>query len=175
MRPRLNLTNQRFGRLVAIEPAGSNSQGNAMWRCLCDCGNEIVVNSQRLKSGHTKSCGCLGHDIIVQRNKAGRINPDIARQDYRLYRIYYGMITRCYNPNDKGFAHYGALNVTVCKEWLDSFDAFEKWALTHGYKDVLSIDRINPFGNYEPDNCRWATAKEQANNRRSNYLKNKEA
>lgn len=176
MRARLDLTGQRFERLVAIKPVETNAEGNVMWLCKCDCGNETVVNSQKLKSGHTRSCGCLGNEITTLRNKAGRKDPNVLRRENRIYRIYYGMITRCYNPKDtKAYKHYGALGVSVCQEWLDSYEAFEAWALSHGYRDNLSIDRINPFGNYEPDNCRWATAKEQANNRRANYIGAKEA
>lgn len=162
----LELSGKRFGRLLVISQA-ENNHGNTYWNCVCDCGNKKVVKGVHLTRGITKSCGCYSKDLTIQRNKN---NADGKFRDERLYRIYYGMRTRCYNEDDVGYEIYGARGITVCEEWLSDFLVFQDWAFKNGYREDLTIDRIDNNGNYEPSNCRWADFKTQCNNRRTNRI-----
>lgn len=165
---KLDLTGQRFGRLVVIEEA-PKLQGNRKrrWLCQCDCGKNIVVFHGNLRSGNTKSCGCTrGKKQIIHgktRRKKGERKP-------RLYSIWDNMKQRCYNPNHTGYHLYGGRGITVCDEWKNDFQAFYDWAMANGYEDNLQIDRIDNDGNYEPRNCRWVTPIENSNNRRNNTM-----
>ena len=158
-----DLTGKRFGRLTVVSFAGRNKYNRSLWNCLCDCGNQKIVNSNSLKRGLTKSCGCLDkekHITHPNRTTHGECGT-------RLYRIWQGMISRCYNPNTPSYQKwYGSKGVTVCDEWRYNFWIFRNRAVLHGYKDNLTIDRIDPYGNYEPSNCRWATFQEQTHNKR---------
>lgn len=151
-----DLTGKKFGRLTAV-----SYLGDCKWRCLCDCGNETVVYAHNLKSGNSKSCGCLhkGHSGVTHGGSRSR-----------LHRIWCHMKDRCYNQNCKAYKWYGKLGVSVCSEWVNDFPKFREWAISNGYRDDLTIDRINPFGNYEPINCRWISLCEQATNKRKHYL-----
>lgn len=162
----IDLTGQRFGRLVALERVENSKSRQACWRCICDCGNHTVVCSFDLRSGNTASCGCWQKEI---RKTLGQRVKTHGLTRTRLYRIWNGMVARCVNPNERIYDYYGGRGITVCDEWR-KFESFRDWALSHGYTDSLSIDRIDVNGNYEPNNCRWATAKEQHNNQRSNRL-----
>lgn len=159
-----DISGEKFGRLFVLEYAGNSEKGIATWKCLCDCGNIVIVNGDNLRSGNTKSCGCLRDDTIAN---ASVIH---GKSKSRLYRIYNHMKGRCCNKDDANYDSYGGRGIIICQEWLDDFMSFYKWAMENGYNENLSIDRINNDGNYEPSNCRWADNTTQCNNRRSNRL-----
>ena len=163
MPPRIDLTGQKFGRLTVVGYSHTKN-GNSYWHCVCECGNVTIVYGRDLKNGNTKSCGCLSREITRERVfKHGQRHS-------RLYHIWRDMKKRCCNPHSHDYQCYGGRGITVCDEWKTDFQAFYNWAMANGYREDLTIDRIDVNGGYNPLNCRWATMKEQCNNRTSNRL-----
>lgn len=158
----------RFGKLTVIEKVESASY-RSRFKCVCDCGNEKIVLGQSLLNGHVRSCGCLQREASTRRIEA--YNSNLGRETHgeaktRLYAIWEGMKTRCYKRNYHSFPNYGGRGISVCEEWKSSFLAFREWALSTGYNDSLTIDRIDVNGDYCPDNCRWTGHDVQAANKR---------
>jgi hypothetical protein len=152
----INLEGKKFNLLTVIEYLG-----NSKWLCRCDCGNLKIAYGSDIKSGHTKSCGCLH----TKHNKFGT----------RLYNVWWSMKSRCYYKNQKCYKNYGGRGIKVCNEWKDNFENFYNWAINNGYKEDAKygecmLDRVDVNKDYCPLNCRFVDMKTQQNNRRNNKL-----
>jgi hypothetical protein len=163
-KPLIDLTGMRFVRLLVKEKCGYD--GKSLWRCVCDCGNECVVRSPHLRSGKQVSCGCLRTEKAVARlTKHGQSR---ANKITRQYQCWSNMRERCNNPNNVRYERYGGRGISVCERWQNSFENFV--ADMGEMPAKLTLDRIDPNGNYEPANCRWASYKEQSRNKTNNVV-----
>lgn len=159
-----DISGKRFNRWTVLSRAEENDRfGKPMWVCQCDCGNIRTISGASLKSGNSKSCGCLKNEAASARASThGQANT-------RLYGIWQGIKKRCENKNCSNYKNYGGRGIKVCAEW-NTFENFFQWAMNNGYSESLTIDRIDTDGNYDPNNCRWVDYITQANNKRNNRL-----
>jgi hypothetical protein len=163
--PRIkNLSGLVFDRLTVMGPIGMNKHGSIIWQCQCVCGNLADVVGDNMRTGHTRSCGCLQREALAVRTHG--------LSGTKIYSVWVVMIARCHQPTAKAFKDYGERGIVVCAEWRCNFTAFHRdvSALPHFGEKGYSLDRVDNGGNYEPGNVRWATQKEQCNNRRDNRL-----
>ncbi len=156
----IDLTGKRFGRLVVTSITKKRVCTHVVWLCQCDCGKITSVVSGDLLSGGTKSCGCLRKEQRANSKPSFKHGDASRRKPARLYNIWAKMKDRCLNPNCKDYKYYGGKGIVVCESWKNSYLAFKWWAMSHGYEESLSIDRIKHRGNYEPSNCQWLTNSE---------------
>lgn len=161
----IDLTGERFGKIVVMGRIKKEGSKKTLFKCICDCGKEKIFQSDDLRRGKIKSCGCWKSQHM---KKIGKENTKHGMTNSRLYNIWHGSKERCQNKNSKDYKNYGGRGIRMCHEWENSFQNFYDWAISHGYKENLTIDRINVNGDYCPGNCRWVDIKTQNQNKRKN-------
>lgn len=160
MKNRLDLLGSQHGRLTVVRFSYIDRHRNALWECACQCGATVTTSATQLRQGKTRSCGCLRNEIAGGRTRTHGRSGSVE------HGIWKGIIQRCTNPKRFSYKYYGGLGITICEEWRLSFPAFFAYV---GQRPAphLTIDRIDPYGNYEPGNVRWADKTTQRINRRA--------
>lgn len=165
----MGIAGKKFNKLTVLKKTDEKASKSYLWLCKCDCGNFTKTKKWNITSGNTKSCGCLKMDVVKMMN---RQNTSHGMSGTKIYRVWESMKRRCDSKKAERYANYGGRGITYCEEWED-FKGFYEWVEESGYKEGLTIDRIDVNGNYEPSNCRWVTLEQQSfnktNSRKFNY------
>lgn len=161
-----NIIGEKFGRLTVLEDAGFTTTGarKKLFKCICDCGKIVIVKRNSLISGHTKSCGCLE----IETKKTNNLKHGL--RHHPLYTTWLNIKDRCNNPNNTHYKNYGKRGIKMCKNWSDDFKSFYDWAINNGYKEGLSIERLDVNKSYSPNNCSWIPFNEQERNKTTTKL-----
>jgi hypothetical protein len=169
----VDITGNRYGELTVLGLAEVKLKNRPAWRCICDCGREKVVAGDSLKCGAVKCCGAhktkFYSEALSRRSKIqNRKYPKETDSHSRLYTLWRAMKWRCLDPTHVAYDRYGGAGITICDDWM-TYSKFREWAVSSGYQEHLTIDRKDNNRGYCPDNCRWATHKEQSKNKKSGY------
>ena len=167
----IDMIGKKYGRLTVVDFDRLENH-KTYWKCVCDCGLTVIAVGNNLRSGNTKSCGCLRREMTRERGKANTVHGEGHDNKTRLYTIWCGMRQRCNNPNHHAYNIYGGKGVKLGEEWED-YRVFKEWALNNGYADDLSIDRIDPSKGYCKENCRWITISENVARANKNHTTRK--
>lgn len=159
----IDMSGQKYGYLTALSISHRNEREEIFWNCQCQCGSLVVIKGSLMRQGQTKSCGCYRKEVTSMNKKTHGMRST------RLYNVWNHMKRRCTEKNTKEYKNYGGRGITVCDEWENPQNFFE-WAIANGYKDNLTIERINVNGNYRPDNCEFIPKSLQSKNRRYNLM-----
>lgn len=158
-------TGEVYGNLTVISecvPRIYSGYPHRVFMCQCKCGETKEILLSKIRTGHTISCGCYKKEVFIKHHHTHNMS------NTKFYRLWNGMKNRCYLKSDKDYKNYGSRGISVCEEWRKDILSFYNWAIDNGYKNGLSIDRIDNNGSYEPNNCRWITNAEQSHNKRNN-------
>lgn len=167
----IDMIGNKYGRLTVVS-FDRLEKHKTYWKCACDCGMSVVVSGNNLRSGNTKSCGCIHREQLQDIGRANKKHGYGHGSKDRLYRIWCGMRQRCNNPNHHAKQWYGGKGIKVCDEWND-FLVFKDWAMSNGYAENLSIDRIDSAKDYCPENCQWLTISDNVAKANKNHTTRK--